>query len=774
MRTKWPLELSLIKRKWFLLAVSAYIGLGFYLLYVTYSKPYLGIDLKEDSGSWVVTNSYYKQWGNGQNISVGDIVLTVDGIPTEDVPNVKHDFIIRAASLLTIKKTDGQIIEIPISNKDIPDQVYYVLVIPACFYFLTLIIVIYLVKKQKNTFLLSLLTLFMLTVSMAYVSIGSSGSLNKLGIVINRGSMLLCLVLLLHFLRNYYTFLKTNWLLSNNIKLLYLLPVIAMVLGCIGIVYPSTHNLLSNVVLAVFFIFLITILSILLLSYFKYKSPQLKMLLSSIMIPFLPFLFFYAFPNILFHKYILSAEISALFLLLIPFSFIFTQLAERLFDIEYHITRLRYYVIFSLLFTVWSTAGLYWIAGKYLTMSVISGVSFFTFVSLVVLFYIKEKVDYRKRKILFSTKGDYIHQLYTAVDRIGKTIKIDELLKKFAQEISLHLELEHVFVLTYDYDIHQFTSTVEGGLPFDPIVIEDLKLGEIRKIDKVYIAFLHQDAHCKRALVLGHNNSIHLKEEELLWLELLLLYVNNFIENTKMVEELIEELKHMKQADNSHLPWLNKLLWLRFEEEKYQLAQELHDTNLQEQLHIAREVDVLVNAKDMTEDIQQKLAKIHKQMVGSLHDLRTYCENLKPPLLDTLGLNAALEKLIRKVTERANFMLLYTIDRLYLEDERMNLMIYRLFQEILNNALKHSYARTVEIHLQETNDGFEIFYKDDGVGCNVDDIIIAESMGIRGMQERVKAFNGHFYIDSQIEEGMLIRITVKEGSDTLDYDAHSG
>lgn len=47
-------------------------------------------------------------------------------------------------------------------------------------------------------------------------------------------------------------------------------------------------------------------------------------------------------------------------------------------------------------------------------------------------------------------------------------------------------------------------------------------------------------------------------------------------------------------------------------------------------------------------------------------------------------------------------------------------------------------------------------------------------MGIRGMQERVKAFNGQFYIDSQINEGMSIRITVKEGSDTLDYDAHSG
>ena len=104
----------------------------------------------------------------------------------------------------------------------------------------------------------------------------------------------------------------------------------------------------------------------------------------------------------------------------------------------------------------------------------------------------------------------------------------------------------------------------------------------------------------------------------------------------------------------------------------------------------------------------------------------------------------------------------------------MNLMIYRLFQEVLNNALKHSYATAVEIHLKEMNDGFEIIYSDDGVGCHVEDIIVAESMGIRGMQERVKAFNGHFYIDSQLNQGMSIRIAVKEGSETHDYHAHSG
>lgn len=101
-------------------------------------------------------------------------------------------------------------------------------------------------------------------------------------------------------------------------------------------------------------------------------------------------------------------------------------------------------------------------------------------------------------------------------------------------------------------------------------------------------------------------------------------------------------------------------------------------------------------------------------------------------------------------------------------------MIYRLFQELLNNALKHSNATSVEIHLTEMMDGFEITYSDNGVGCDLNDIMQSDSMGIKGMQERVKAFNGRFLATSLIHEGMTVQIIVKEGSDILDYSAYRG
>ncbi|QQP15015.1 histidine kinase [Lysinibacillus agricola] len=735
---------------------------------MTYSTPFISIKIQEEDGQWVVKDPYYKDWANKQGISLGDIVLNVDSVQIKDVSNIKYGSVIREANELTIMKPEGKISRIKINHLDIPEQFYYMLIVPSIYYFLTLLISFYLYYKQKNTELLNLLILFILTVSLAYVSIGASSKLNGVGIIVNSGSMLLCLIYLLHFLRNYFSFLGIHCAFLSNIKVFYTIPLIAILLSICGIVAKTTF---SSIILWLFFLLLIFILSILIIYYFKYRKPQLKVLLMSIIIPFFPFLFLYALPVIVCNQYILSADVCSLFLILIPYSFICTQLTERIFDMEYFITRLRHYFNFSFAFTIWLLIGLYWITD--LSISRMTEIFFFAFLSLIALFYIKEKIDYSKRKILFSTKGDYIHRLYTTVDSIGRVVKIEDLLEKFVQEIALHLEIKQVYVLTYDLQTHQVTSTSKSKEytqnQIDEVLIEKLGLGDIKKTEHFYIAFIHQDVNYKRILVVDHNKSIYLKDEELLWLELLLLYLNNFIENTKMVEDLLEQLKHMKDADKNKLPWLNKLLWLRFEEEKYQLAQELHDTILQEQLHIAREMNVFIHAKK-TSDIQSNLSKIHDHMLASLNDLRGYCENLKPPLLDTLGLNAALEKLIQKNHKRADFVLIYTIDRLYLEDERLNLMIYRLFQELLNNALKHSYANTVEIHLLETEEGFEIIYSDDGVGCKMDDIILADSMGIRGMQDRVQAFNGQFFINTNVGEGMSIRIKVIEGDHTHSYD----
>ncbi len=144
------MELIDIIKKYFWLVISIYLVLGFYLLYVTYSTPYLGLEVKEDNERWIIVDPYYKQWANGNDISTGDVILKVNDVRIDDVPNVKYDNIVRAANALTILKPNGQIIEVQISNFDIPEQIYYLLIIPLCYFLLTLIIAFYLHYKQKK------------------------------------------------------------------------------------------------------------------------------------------------------------------------------------------------------------------------------------------------------------------------------------------------------------------------------------------------------------------------------------------------------------------------------------------------------------------------------------------------------------------------------------------------------------------------------------------------------------------------------------------------
>ncbi len=168
--------------------------------------------------------------------------------------------------------------------------------------------------------------------------------------------------------------------------------------------------------MVIFFLLLIMILSTLMICYLKYKTQQLKLLLISIIIPFLPFLFLYALPEILFHRYFLSADICSIFLMLIPFSFIFTQLTERIFDMEYFITRLRYYVSFSFAFTLWLLLGLYWFAD--LSISKMAEIFFFTFFFSNSSFFML-----RKKSIIECGKFYFPQKEITFIDCIRLSIE---------------------------------------------------------------------------------------------------------------------------------------------------------------------------------------------------------------------------------------------------------------------------------------------------------------------------------------------------------------
>ena len=767
--------LKLIQKHWFYFIISLYVTLGVYVLLVAYITPYLGIEVKEVNGKWEIDEIVYNQVSytgleNKHSMSKGDIVLSIDNVPINNISSIHYTGEISAASQLSIQKSNGQILDISIHPTDFPYLFYMLIILPSVYYFTALIVALYLYYQKNYVPHLRFLITFILTVSLAYASIGASSGANTIGMIVNSGCMLLCLVILLHFLKNYFTFLKIRWCFVQNIKILYMLPISASILRFIKAIYPKLGLLDSILILILFSSLLLYILYTLIYGYFQHRLPQLKLLFIGLVVPFLPFLILYVLPELLIKQSVVSADICALFLLLIPFNIIFLQLTERLFDITYHITRFRYYATISLFFSSWLILGMYLIND--ISSTKLFFTALFTFLSSIILLYIKEKIDYHGRKILFSTKGNHIHKLYQTIEKIGSSHRVEQMLQTLTTEIMSYLEVKEVVIITYSYETEAIVATNNHVSLPNFASIQQLNVGEIIKKDDKYVALIHQDKDYKRWLLINQLSTIRLKAEELLWLELLLTYTHSFIESTKIIEELIDELHQLQQTGISEPIWLKKLVWIRVEDEKFQLAQELHDTVLQEHLHIARQVDGLIYEKDPLA-MKSTLKNLHEQMILSINSLRAYCESLKPPLLTNVGLHAALERLFEQVTNRANFKLITKLDRLYLEDEQLTLVIYRIVQELLNNALKHSQAENVELYLQELDDGFELIYRDNGIGCNVSEIWNGESMGLQGIRDRVEAFNGQITIDSNMNEGISIQIKIIERSDVLDFSINS-
>ncbi|CAM5218000.1 Two-component system sensor histidine kinase ComP OS=Ureibacillus acetophenoni OX=614649 GN=SAMN05877842_102390 PE=4 SV=1 [Ureibacillus acetophenoni] len=753
----------MISKKWFWSIIIFYLIIGTYIFWKGYQTPFVGIHVEKSNEEWVVSGFRHPEIADIYQINVGDFVIAICNEDIKKSEKLVYDHTIRFADKITIKTIDGQVRTIHFNHMDVPSHFMSDYILPLLYFLIALGIAIYLfIHKKGNKYSLNYLILFILTLSIACGSIPLYLRMNWFGTIINSVSIILTPILLIAFMKYYFQYLSIKWPFTNNIKWLYSFPIFIFILTILEKYIPSMYHVDSYIILVIFFILVLVNITIIVYAFIKYPKSQIKFLFWGIVIPILPFVLFYVVPLMLFNKFILSTSTLTIFFLFLAVGFIFAQFSERLYDVDYYISRLKYYSLFAIILTIVLCLGIYLLV----SISILELISLSIFIFLVIIFslYIKEYMDYTNRKVLFSPRGNYIHQLYSSIENIGKTVHLEELFNNISTILSKQLELDTVYVIGFNNKEKQFvenhtiqTKPIHQSLPTS--LFDQLKLFEIKKTEECYVACIHQDVEMKHLLILGDSNHSSLKHEELLTLELLILYVTNFIDNTKLVEELLTKLNTMEKEEHGHPFWFEKLILLKLEEEKNHLAQDLHDTVLQEQIFLIREMDTVLHEHN-TLQLQEKVADFHHQLMTINHQLREYCEILKPPLLDTLGLNAALNKLFIQTKRRAEFTLLHKIENIDTTDKFVPLLIYRFIQELLTNAIKHSNATYVKVQLSKYNKGFEIMYMDNGIGFDPSILKNTESMGIAGIRERVHTYKGDFIIDTYPDEGTQIRIRV--------------
>jgi two-component system sensor histidine kinase UhpB len=146
-----------------------------------------------------------------------------------------------------------------------------------------------------------------------------------------------------------------------------------------------------------------------------------------------------------------------------------------------------------------------------------------------------------------------------------------------------------------------------------------------------------------------------------------------------------------------------------------------------------------------------------------LQQVRTLSLDLRPALLDDLGLAPALNWLLNRQAERAGFSVQFTSGQV---DERFPVDIettcIRVAQEALTNIVRYARARCVSIVLQRRDDQLYLSVRDDGIGFDVasarERAARGQSIGLVGMQERVGLLGGQMQIDSIAGQGTTVEV----------------
>jgi signal transduction histidine kinase len=197
------------------------------------------------------------------------------------------------------------------------------------------------------------------------------------------------------------------------------------------------------------------------------------------------------------------------------------------------------------------------------------------------------------------------------------------------------------------------------------------------------------------------------------------------------------------------------------EDERRRIARELHDDTAQGLIDLSRRLDNLAATDEgLTPFATKRLEEILLRIENLLEGVRRYGRDLRPSVLDDLGLLPALESLMAGLEQNGVEPRLETRgDQRRLSPEA-ELALYRIVQEALNNIRKHANASHVRIVVEFSADRVRVSVQDDGQGfempATLSDLATLGRFGFVGIHERVQLLRGTLTVRSEIGEGMTV------------------
>ncbi len=197
------------------------------------------------------------------------------------------------------------------------------------------------------------------------------------------------------------------------------------------------------------------------------------------------------------------------------------------------------------------------------------------------------------------------------------------------------------------------------------------------------------------------------------------------------------------------------------EKERQRIAQDLHDGVGQMMSAVKLNLSAFQSELDIREEqLQHKLDNIFTLVDDSCREVRTVSHNMMPNALLKSGLSSAIREFLNKIDSSVLEVNLYTegLDKHIATD--MEIMLYRIIQECVNNVVKHSGASRLDISIIKDTDVVSATIEDNGKGFDTTDINTLNGIGLRNIASRVEYLKGHVEFDSRPGKGTVITINI--------------
>ena len=226
---------------------------------------------------------------------------------------------------------------------------------------------------------------------------------------------------------------------------------------------------------------------------------------------------------------------------------------------------------------------------------------------------------------------------------------------------------------------------------------------------------------------------------------------------------LAEDITRRKQMEEA-LSGMSRKLIEALEQERARIARELHDDVSQRLAVMAVEIEQL--RRDPSR-IRSRLQELQEQVGNISNDVQALSHDLHSSKLEYLGVPGGMKSWCREFGERQKLEIDFRHDVRSSLPTEIGICLFRVLQEALHNAAKHSGMKRIEVQLYEESGAIHLVVTDSGKGFDVEAVEQGEGLGLTSMRERIRLVKGTIAIESKPMAGTNIHVRVPIGSNQI-------